>query len=177
MGELSKSEVAELAAYHGCELKGGKIVRASSYEDATGEKRAKALVDYGISGIKAFDASYEDLAIAAGDVEPSLERLDEHQLAAIARDLGLAISGKTNKVKLVVAIREKIKKDALAELEEAEEGPTRSEVINAYGEKAGKLLIDAGYASLSAVAEASDEDLQAIKGIGKGTVKAIREAS
>ncbi len=173
---LNKDQLNALAAFHGLSMKGGKVIRSSAYEDAAGEPRQKALVDYGIAGIKSLDASEYELSVAAGEVEPTLEMLGENQLREIAEELGVApMSGRPNPVKLIVAIRAKLEADAIAELEAEEAGPTRSEVINAYGEKVGKLLIDAGYASLSSVAEAEDEDLLAIGGIGKGTLKALRD--
>lgn len=55
------------------------------------------------------------------------------------------------------------------------ENLTRSEVINEFGDALGAKLIDAGMASLLAIAEAPDKYLIAIKGIGRATVKAIRE--
>lgn len=175
---LSKDQLAALVEFQGESLKGGKVIRSSAYADATGEPRQKALVDYGIGGIKSFDASEYELAVAAGEVEPTLEMLSMEQLRQIAQGLKVApASGRPNPVKLIVAIRAKLEADAIAEIEAEEAGPTRSELVNAYGEKVGQLLIDGGYASLSEVEEASDKDLKALKGIGRGTVKAIRSAS
>jgi hypothetical protein len=175
---LSKDQLNALAAFHGCEMKGGKVLRSAAYKDHAGDGRQVALVDYGIAGVKKFDAGDYELAVAAGEVEPTLEMLSVAQLKVIASEVGVApMGGKPNPVKLIVAIRAKLEADAIAEIDEEEAGPTRSEVINAFGEKVGKLLIDADYASLSAVAEASDQDLKAIKGIGAGTVKAIRAES
>jgi hypothetical protein len=172
---LSKEQLNALAAFCGESMKGGKVVRSSVYEDHAGNSRHKALVDFGIAGIKSFDAGEYELAVAAGEVEPTLEMLDMSKLKQIADDLGVGVqSGRPNPVKLIVAIRAKLEADAISELEAESEGSTRSEVINAYGEKVGQLLIDAGYASLSAVAEADDEDLLSISGIGKGTLKALR---
>lgn len=42
--------------------------------------------------------------------------------------------------------------------------------------KTADLLVDNGYADVSAVKEASDAQLQSIPGIGEATVKAIRKA-
>lgn len=60
---------------------------------------------------------------------------------------------------------------------EEEQPLTRSEVINALGEHAWvQNLIDAGFASLSALEEASDEELEAVQGVGAARVDDIREA-
>ena len=172
---LSKDQLSALVAFCGESLKDGKVLSAYAYEDHAGNPRQRALVDYGIAGTKSFDVSDHELAVAAGEVEPTLEMLSQSRLKSIADELGVSIqSGRPNPVKLIVAIRSKMEADAIAELEAEEAGPTRSEVINAYGEKVGKLLIDAGYASSSAVEEASDEELLALKGIGAGMLKAIR---
>lgn len=56
------------------------------------------------------------------------------------------------------------------------EGLTRSEVINEFGPDLGQKLIDGGYASLSSLLSATDEDLIAIAGIGPASVTKIREA-
>ena len=175
---LSKDQLAALAAFNGESMKGGKVLSSYEYADHAGNPQLRALVDYGIAGVKVFNASEYELAVAAGEVEPTLEMLPMSRLKAIAEDLGVGIeSGRPNPVKLIVAIRARLEADAIAELEAEEEGPTRSEVINAFGEKFGNLLIQAGYASLSAVAEADGKDLLAIKGIGKGTLKALRAAA
>jgi len=172
---LSKEQLNALAAFHDVSMTGGKVLRSSAYEDHAGNGRQKALVDFGIAGIKSFDASDYELAVAAGEVEPTLEMLDMNQLKAVAEEAGVASQGeKPNPVKLIVAIRAKLEADAIAELEAEEADPTLNEVIDAYGEKIGGLLIEAGYASLSSIAEAEDDDLLAISGIGKGTLKALR---
>lgn len=46
----------------------------------------------------------------------------------------------------------------------------------AFGADVAELLRTSGFADPAAVAAASDDDLQAIKGIGAATVKKIREA-
>ncbi len=172
---LSKDQLNALAAFCGESMKGGTVIRSYAYKDHAGDGRQKALVDFGIAGVKNFNASDLELAVAAGEVEPTLEMLDMNQLKAVAEEAGVAPQGgRPNQVKLIVAIRKKLEADAIAELENEAASPTRSEVINAYGEKVGGLLIDAGYASLGAVADAEDEDLLEIAGLGKGTLKAIR---
>ena len=50
-----------------------------------------------------------------------------------------------------------------------------SDLEGLVSEKIAGLLADAGYDSLAAIGDASDEDLLAIKGIGKGTVKNLRK--
>ena len=172
---LSKDQLSALVAFCGESLKGGKVLSAYAYDDHAGNPRQRALEYYGIAGIKSFDVGDHELAVAAGEVEPTLEMLSMSRLKSIADELGVGIqSGRPNPVKLIVAIRSRLEADAIAELEAEEAGPTRSEVINVYGEKVGRLLIDAGYSSLSAVEEAEDKELLAIKGVGKGTLKAIR---
>lgn len=66
-----------------------------------------------------------------------------------------------------------------AGLYEAESGArpaTRSEVINALGETAGRRFIDAGYSTGSAIARASDEELLEIPDVGPATLSEAREA-
>lgn len=173
---LSKEQLNALAAFHGESMKGGNVIRAFAYEDHAGNGRQKALVDFGIAGIKSFDAGDYELAVAAGEVEPTLEMLDLGRLKQVAEEAGVASQGgRPNPVKLIVAIRAKLEADAIAELEAEQSGPSRSEVVDAYGEKIGELLIEAGYESVNAVAEAEDGDLLAIGGIGKGILKALRE--
>jgi len=53
-------------------------------------------------------------------------------------------------------------------------GLTRNEVINAHGEKLGQALLDSGFSSLSAIAEADDKDLMAVPGVGKATLEKLR---
>jgi hypothetical protein len=50
------------------------------------------------------------------------------------------------------------------------------EVLEAFGEKIGRLLIAGGYPSLRAVRGAPDENLLGIKGIGGRTLESIRKA-
>lgn len=70
---------------------------------------------------------------------------------------------------------EELRHQSAESKEEIVEGLTRSEVINVFGEKLGNLLIDGGYASISSIMMASDSDLEDVKGVGKATVKQIRE--
>lgn len=51
---------------------------------------------------------------------------------------------------------------------------TRSEVMNAYGKKIGRMLIDAGFSTTSAVDAASDEELLAIDGFGDAALATVR---
>lgn len=61
------------------------------------------------------------------------------------------------------------------EVRMTDEGLTRSEVINEFGEALGNMLLEGGYSSLSAILEATDEDLLAIEGLGPAKLKTIRE--
>lgn len=65
------------------------------------------------------------------------------------------------------------------EYEEAErewETLTRSEVINELGEAEWvQNLIDAGFSTLQALSEASDDELEAVAGVGPARVAEIRE--
>jgi hypothetical protein len=103
---LTDKELQRLAAYCGENLAGGKLVKSLHYQDATGERRMKAMVDYGIGGLKKFDASVEAIARKSGSLEPRLEDLGDLELRALANTLGVAVQGKPNRVKLVVAIRQ-----------------------------------------------------------------------
>ena len=59
-------------------------------------------------------------------------------------------------------------------MDEDDEGLTRSEVINEFGETIGNALIQGGFASLSAVEDASDKELRAVRGIGPAALEEIR---
>lgn len=59
--------------------------------------------------------------------------------------------------------------------DESGEGLTRSEVINAFGEDLGGKLIEWGFGSLSQLANVSDAELLAVKGLGEVTLGQIRE--
>jgi len=68
--------------------------------------------------------------------------------------------------------------EAEAEVEveaEVEEISDRSLVINLFGEKIGQLLLDGGYPSVISVLVADDEALLGTKGLGKASLKKIRE--
>jgi hypothetical protein len=52
----------------------------------------------------------------------------------------------------------------------------KAEVLEAFGEKIGRTLIEGGYASMKAVRAAPDENLLGIKGIGARTLDSIRKA-
>lgn len=117
MGKPEKGQVDELLALSDVSLKGGKILRQDLYEDGTGEARIVAVVDYGIKGVKKFDASVRELDVANKRVEPTLETLSLSALQAIAGELGVSVEGRPNKVKLIVAIRKKIAAEAEAEVE------------------------------------------------------------
>ena len=52
----------------------------------------------------------------------------------------------------------------------------KTEVLEAFGEKIGRVLIGGGYASMKAVRAAPDENLLGIKGIGARTLDSIRKA-
>jgi len=60
------------------------------------------------------------------------------------------------------------------EIREADAGLTRSEIINAFGEHLGGLLIGAGYSSFSGMIGATDEDFLAIDGVGPVALDEIR---
>lgn len=73
--------------------------------------------------------------------------------------------------------------DLLVEVDEAphpvveDEDLTRSEVINLLGDHDWvHALIDAGYASISALVEASDEELLEVDGVGPARLEDIQEA-
>lgn len=138
-----KKQIESLLAFHGHSLRGGKIVKAILYADATKEKRIQVMVDYGIKGTKKFDTSIHELDVRAGKVEPTLEMLSMEKLRAIAADLKVPMpTGRPNPVKLIVAIRAKLKADALAEVEaeiedEAEVEKPLSEMTKA------ELLVEA----------------------------------
>jgi hypothetical protein len=102
---LSDKELQQLVVYCGETLAGGKLVSSRHYQDATGEPRIRAMVDYGIGGLKKFDASVEAVARKSGSLEPRLEDLGELELRALANTLGVAVQGRPNRVKLVVEIR------------------------------------------------------------------------
>lgn len=64
----------------------------------------------------------------------------------------------------------------LVEAKREGETLTRSEVINALGDAEWvHSLIDAGFSTLQALSEASDEDLVAVDGVGPARVREIRE--
>ena len=68
--------------------------------------------------------------------------------------------------------------EAEAEIEievEVEEISDRSLVINLFGEKIGQLLLDGGYPSVISVLVADDEALLDTKGLGRASLKKIRE--
>ena len=52
----------------------------------------------------------------------------------------------------------------------------QSALYAAYGDVVADLLVDAGYLSVEAVQNASDDELRAIEGIGPGRLQKIREA-
>jgi len=58
---------------------------------------------------------------------------------------------------------------------ESAERLTRSEIINAFGEDLGQKLLGGGYASMSSLTGATDEQLLAIDGIGPASLEKIRE--
>jgi hypothetical protein len=58
----------------------------------------------------------------------------------------------------------------------ADAKPSRSEVMNAYGRRAGRLLIDAGYTTTEAVDAAPDEDLLEIPNFGDVMLDRVRGA-
>lgn len=70
---------------------------------------------------------------------------------------------------------EPVAEDAQSEERAMEEGLTRSEIINAFGEDLGGKLLDGGYSSLSGMMGATDEDFLAIKGIGPASLAEIRK--
>jgi hypothetical protein len=176
--DLSKTEVTALASLHGVELKGGHILKTRRYVDPTGEARQMALIDFGIAGTKKFDASEHELAMVDGKVEPRLEDLPMARLQEVAAGLGLGSpSGRPSPVKLIVGIRAKLRADAEAEASAEAGSPAETgELETAFGPKIATVLAEAGFPDLLAVAAASDEDLLAVKGIGKGALRAIRAA-
>ena len=141
-----KQQIEELLAFHDHSLKGGKIVKAILYADATEEKRIQVMVDYGIKGTKKFDASIYELDVKAGKVAPTLEMLGMEKLKAIATDLKVPLpSGRPNPVKLIVAIRAKLKADAIAEIEAEVEDEAEAEVEKPLSEMTkAELMVEAG---------------------------------
>ena len=61
------------------------------------------------------------------------------------------------------------------EIRDEDSGLTRSEIINAFGEISGRMLLDAGYASFTSLRLASDEELLAVDGLGPAKLAVIRE--
>ena len=55
-----------------------------------------------------------------------------------------------------------------------DQGLTRSEVINEFGEKLGFALIQGGFSTIAAVDGATDEELLAVTGVGEASLKKIR---
>jgi hypothetical protein len=192
MGEqLSKETVIELAAYcdqrdmgHADEryrldsknpLKGGEVLTAETYTDATGEPHLKALVNYGPKGIKVFDASEAELAKHRGDTDPTLEDLSINQLMSVAEELGLHVEGRPNKVKLVVLIRRKLLAEAEAETASPDAVPAgHVELQDVFGDQAAPLLIEAGYGRLADVINAPDKDLLELGWVDEDILRYLR---
>ena len=114
--DLEAKVLRELAAFCKVRLKGGKVLSAKHYSDLTGEKRVSALIDFGIKGVKKLNASIYDLDLAAGRVEPTLESLDMLALKRAAAEAGVAVRGRPNRVKLIIAIRKKERDERAAKV-------------------------------------------------------------
>jgi hypothetical protein len=56
-----------------------------------------------------------------------------------------------------------------------DEGLTRSEIINLFGEAFGRMLLEAGYASILSLQLATDEELLSIAGLGPAKLQIIRD--
>ncbi len=152
MSKPEKGQVEELLAFCGESMKGGNLLRSEIFEDETGEERIVAMVDYGISGTKKFDVSTRELDVANKRVEPTLEMLSMTALKAIADEMNVSVDGKPNHVKLIVAIRKRIKAEAETEVAESVdefvedegegsyEGLTKEELIQTATSKGVKIM-------------------------------------
>ena len=109
MTELKKADLEKLVAFCGETLKGGEILSSGVREDALGERTLFALIDYGIKGTKKFTATEEKMAVFSGEKDSRLEDLDILSLRTIAEEHGMTFTGKPSKIKLVVAIRKKMR--------------------------------------------------------------------
>lgn len=187
MEELSKSETRELLAY--CDardnpvaqldekdpLKGGEVLRAEAYEDVDGEKRLRAMVDYGTQGVKQFDASERELEVAKGKVEPTLEMLNQTQLKAVASEMGVAMEGKPSKVKMIVAIRKALQRKAEAELAaEAAEPEPSPELEAIWGAEVGARLAGEGFMTPADVINKPDREMLELPWVDEDVLAFLR---
>jgi hypothetical protein len=173
--ELKSGQLDELLAYFGLSRKGGKIIKAIEYADATGEVRRKAIVDYGIGGTKKVDESVYNLDKKAGRVEPTLEDLGEMELRVIMTELGVGISGRFNKIKAIVAIRAALEKKVSSEMaaEEAAEEDGPEEKVE---EAEGVSSLD-GMSKAELIAEAESRGAEVFKSWSKEKIiEAIENA-
>jgi len=182
MDKALRKSLEELVAHKGETLKGGNVLSAKFYEDADGEKRIVAVIDYGIKGVKKFDASMRELDVANKRAEPGLEQLQLDELKRLAVSLGLNISDANSRVTLIVRIKQKLMEDAkaeiLAELEAEEETEEKAEhpFVEMFGEAMANELLAAGFETVDDLAGASVNDLKAVKGVGKKTAEKILAA-
>ena len=112
----SDEQIRELVILGGCDPDAGELVKSRFYLEPDGEEHIRALVNYGIGGIKVFDRPMADFKPPAA--EKTLEDLGVPDLKVIAKDLGVAVSGR--KVELIKRIRQAIEDKAKAELAAAE---------------------------------------------------------
>jgi hypothetical protein len=102
--------------------------------------------------------------------------MDQRRRSMMAKDP--AMSGPVSKLEggAYESSEEVRAKDAGENIpDETGEGLTRSEIINMFGEGLGRMLLDAGYASITSLRLASDDELLAISGLGPAKVNLIRE--
>jgi len=162
--DLDKGTTEALVNMCGETLKGGKVIYARAELDLSGEPVMKALVDYGIAGTKKFTKTVREFIQKYDDEPKRLEDMDIIELKSMAENLGVSIPGRPNRVKLVVAIRAKIKADEkqriIAERAEMEK-PTEEvekEFATAMAE-AVKAVEVAGGSFISGTSTAQDVSL------------------
>jgi len=126
----SIGQIRELVILGGCDPDTGELVKSKFYLEPDGTEHIRALVNYGIGGIKVFDRPMADFKPPAA--EKTLEDLGVPDLKVIAKDLGVAVSGR--KVELIKRIRQAIEDKAKAELAAAEAAAEESEEAAAEDE-------------------------------------------
>lgn len=116
MTKPSDEQIRALIIQAGGDPESGELIKSRFYAEPDGERHIRALVDYGVGGVKVFDVPLDILEPPAA--EKSLEDLNVEALKEIARDLDVAVSGK--KTELIVRIRQAIEDKAKAEIDAAE---------------------------------------------------------
>jgi hypothetical protein len=123
------------------------------------------------SGFLDFEEVEAGAPPAGKPISGDLSELKVKVLRAMAKELGLTGYSGLKKDDLILMLLEAGSADSE---EDADDPLTRSEVINEFGEDAGKLLIDAGFSTVDAVLDASDEALLAA-GLSEDDLAEIRE--